>query len=368
MGIILRYVLVAVGSIGIWAWIQARYKKRQYPDVSEYIRYPNVSVESLRIEDDAIALHWRDDIQATQVAYYINSETDKHVIPLHEQLREVVIQPVAKNQLYHFELMQADGTFLALRERVVPCPNIKNLRDIGGYPTRDGRVTRWGQVYRSASLRDAQVDDFAILTQLGIASVCDIRTHDEVEEAPDRLPADVHYQHYAPENNFQRWEQVIRITLDPNYFDTLLLKLYTEIMLDQNAHIFGDILRRIADEQTPLLVHCSAGKDRTGITIALLLRLLGVDDEIILADYSLSNAYFDYFRDISASLIEQLLRIGINESNLTPVLSADPEVMQKTLAYLDAHYGSVENYLLMNTNLTQEDFECIRQTLLVPIA
>jgi protein-tyrosine phosphatase len=113
-----------------------------------------------------------------------------------------------------------------------------------------------------------------------------------------------------------------------------------------------------------MLIHCSAGKDRTGVAVALLLRLLGVPEQTVIEDYSLSNLYYEYFRDITAQIIRQLSYFGISEAEMSPLLMANPATMTAALRHIDAKYGSIEAYLTTAAGLDAAALKRIRANML----
>ena len=126
----------------------------------------------------------------------------------------------------------------------------------------------------------------------------------------------------------------------------LLTRAYIEVMLRRNGQIFRSIFERIADEDNlPLLIRCTAGKDRTGLSVALLLLALGVEEETVIADYSLSNLYFEDFQAFAATAIKPLGIMGLSVEDMQPLLVADPNTLEATLTHLRGEYGSVESYL-----------------------
>lgn len=258
------------------------------------------------------------------------------------------------------EEAQTPGRFLNL-------DSVANLRDIGGYRTTDGRTVRWQRIYRGASLAFLTAEDAAKLAEMGLKIICDFRTKEEAAANPDILPENVEYMRLTVRTNEDtRWQRLRILLFERGRLGDTLVEMYTRIMIDQNAALFGTIFRRIADENNlPLLMHCSAGKDRTGVAIALLLRVLGVPENTVIADYSLSNLYFEYFRKITAPVIQRAAQLGITEEEMRPLLLAHPNTLQTMLAYIDAKYGSVEKYLRDAAGLEDATLEKIRANLLV---
>lgn len=229
----------------------------------------------------------------------------------------------------------------------MPLPTAVNLRDIGGYGTEDGRRVRTGLVYRAGSLADLSLADQQGLVDLDLRSVIDLRTPKELEQKPDRLPASLqsgwaHVPVYV-ENNSS--EFIKRLVLFRGRLDRALADGYREL-LDRRAHVFGNILDRLSrSERLPALIHCTAGKDRTGIAIALLLLALGVPESDVVADYSLTNHHAVEIRRTSDHDMRRIKRFGLSEAAIQPLVIADPENMRLLLAHLRATHGDVRRYL-----------------------
>ncbi|MCS6836485.1 MAG: tyrosine-protein phosphatase [Anaerolineae bacterium] len=253
------------------------------------------------------------------------------------------------------------------QERLISLPSLPNLRDFGGYPTRDGRRVKRGLLYRASSLAHLSDDDLTKLEELGLRLICDLRTPEEVAEAPDRLPQSAEYLHlpaHAAHNSRPSLRNVFGMMMKRGYLERILPRLYTEVMIDQNPHVFAEIFRRVAEGQLPLLIHCTAGKDRTGLSAALLLSWLGVEDELIVQDYSISNLFYDDFARISSRLLKQLGQLGIKEAEVYPLMVADPRTMETTLAHIRHYYGSVEAYLRGPGGLDTATLQAVKERLI----
>lgn len=261
--------------------------------------------------------------------------------------------------------VRIDGaTPVTVYERDIPLGQIPNFRDLGGYYTQDGRQVKWNHVFRASSLHKLSDDDHATLRRMGVQLVCDLRTHEEVNDMPDHLPPQLQYLHLPATNSDNRYFQIVRLLLDPRFLPRLLPDLYTRVMIDENPQVFRQFFERLTQpENYPLIVHCAAGKDRTGIASAMLLRLLGVPDDTIIADYSLSNRAYEYFWESSRVVMQQLNLLGIRDRDFDYLLISDPDVMRATLRHLDERYGGVGAYL-EGQGITPDQQGRIRELLL----
>jgi protein-tyrosine phosphatase len=198
-------------------------------------------------------------------------------------------------------------------------------------------------------------------------TVFDLRSSHESENAPDRLPPHSASQHLLRplSSAGTRTEQIKALRHYRHRTGDLLLRLYQESFIDENAHHIGDILTRLADAANrPALIHCSAGKDRTGITSALLLTVLGVPEETVVADYSLSNLAYGRIAEVMAPDLRQARWAAVGYAQMKPVLLANPAHLRATFAYIRRQYGSIEDYLCGAAGMMPETLDTLRQELL----
>lgn len=233
------------------------------------------------------------------------------------------------------------------RSQRIPLRAELNFRDLGGYETGDGRRVQTGRVYRSAHLHEVDDVDRTALARLGIRTVCDLRHAEEAAARPGPFRDDPAIE-VLPLGIVGS-----RATGDP--VKTILEYGITEIsadditaiylrFLDDHAAVYGRVVEVCAQASNhPVVVHCSAGKDRTGIAAALLLSLLGVDDETVVDDYALTNELW------APAQLERARRLlpdhGIDPEPLTHYFLAPPASMVATLAHVRERYGSVAGYL-----------------------
>jgi protein-tyrosine phosphatase len=149
------------------------------------------------------------------------------------------------------------------------------------------------------------------------------------------------------------------------HLDQMLLEGYTRVMIDRNARLFGGIFRRLADDDgLPAVIHCTAGKDRTGIASALLLAALGGPEATIIADYSLTNRDYAHIYELVKAQMAPLTRFGLTADDLHPLMLANPETLRAALRYLHQHYGDVETYLRERAGVDEATLARLRNTLL----
>ncbi|MBC8098201.1 MAG: tyrosine-protein phosphatase [Armatimonadetes bacterium] len=244
-----------------------------------------------------------------------------------------------------------------------------NFRDIGGYQTADGQRVKWGKVYRSGSLAALTPQDFAYLAQLDIKVVCDLRSVEEVADAPDKLPPYMQYIH-TPLNTDGTGNAASRmrtLLFEPGKLRDMMTTMYVQIMLENNAAVFGTVINQMADAANlPLLFHCTAGKDRTGVTAMLLLLVLGVPEEVVIADYTLSNQYYPQIAEFAQPMLQRTKWLGVSVNDLYPMLVADAATLHAALKHLYSRYGSIEQYLQQAAGVDEAIIAQLRANLLEP--
>jgi len=219
-----------------------------------------------------------------------------------------------------------------LPQQFVPTENIFNLRDIGGWNAMEGKKVKTGQVFRSDNFGQATEADLDhVVEQLGVRHVIDLRRSGELEQT-GRFPEidGVEFHHF--ELLHIRWEDIDR-DRDGEVVD-FLRQRYTG-MLESGYRAIRDSLDVIATGE-PVLFHCMAGKDRTGLVAAVLLSILGVEREDIAADYELSRIGLSRWREWrDANLGKPAVEGGLD----TPA-----EAMLQTIEEIDTRFGSMVRY------------------------
>jgi protein-tyrosine phosphatase len=270
----------------------------------------------------------------------------------------------------HYARLEApDGSVIVAAERRLPMEGLVNFRDLGGYLTGEGRRVRWDRVYRSDSLESLTDGDIEALEGLGVRLVCDLRRDEERAVAPSRIQGRPHVQiEHLPigglaaetkgmSDRMMRGE-IAEVGVE------MMAEIYTTI-LELHADSFGAVVSHAADPAgLPMIVHCTAGKDRTGVASALILASLGVEEETILADFELTAEYYSAAK--IAEVRPRLEAAGIDFAKVETYFGASPAVMEATLAELCARHGSVESYLTGPAGVAPATLGALREQLLEP--
>lgn len=261
----------------------------------------------------------------------------------------------------------AGGSAVVAAERLVRLEGSANFRDLGGYPAAGGQRTRWGLVFRSDALHALTVEDVAVVGRLGLRVVYDLRRDAERDREPSvELPGEVRREVLTMGGAAGEGQEILQQILAgevERIGDDFLVDAY-QLMVRRDAGLFGRLLSGLTDPGgLPALFHCSAGKDRTGVTAALLLALLGVDEATILEDYELTGRYYserkiEHYRP-------RFAEGGIDIENFRALFSAPRAAMEGLLATV-ADLGGAERYLLEEAGMTGATIAELRRLLLQP--
>ena len=275
---------------------------------------------------------------------------------------------------HYVHLHHGDEPVAVGAERLVPLEGTLNFRDLGGYRTTDGRQVRWGRVFRSDALGKLTDADLTYLESLGVRLVCDFRDDHETAKAPSRLPR-------HPDLRMERFpigaggDTTVTGGRKDGLTDLVLAGELGEVspemlgdfyvgMLEGRSEPLVAVLERVADPANhPLVFHCTAGKDRTGVMAAVLLSVLGVDDDTILDDYELTDRYRTPYR--LAEIEPRLAEIGVELDRVRALFSAQRQVLARTLATLEERYGSVAAFLTGPAKVEPALLDRLREVLLV---
>ncbi len=229
--------------------------------------------------------------------------------------------------------MTRENGALDVQGRLVSLTGAYNFRDLGGYPTTDGRYTSWNRLFRSDALHELTASDVSLLRDLGVSSVIDLRTPTEVERSGQGLLGHepVQYMHLSVTQ-----QEGGESTATPTQFHSDLADRYLWY-LDVGAASLATALTTIADPAwSPLVFHCAAGKDRTGVLAALLLDILGVTRDAIVEDYALTGGQMPLIMD----RLRRDPLVGSRVDDLPPHLFAvESRTMERFLELLYEQHG-----------------------------
>jgi len=230
-------------------------------------------------------------------------------------------------------------------ERLVVLDGVHNFRDMGGYEMGDGRMIGWGRLFRADGLYRLTDSDLELLDAIGIRTVVDLRSAGEVEQYGtfpfEKYPVAFHALPIIDatwrDADLPEFEESEQGEID------FLTWAYRD-MLDVAADRFAQAIHQLAlPAAAPAVFHCAAGKDRTGVLAALVLGGLGVDRDVIVADYGLTRAGMERMRTWVRTHHPEMAE----RMNKTPsfMLAAHPEAIANVYDGLVAEHGTIRNYL-----------------------
>ena len=247
--------------------------------------------------------------------------------------------------------------------RLVPLDTAFNLRDLGGYPTIEGRRVVWWRVYRSDDLGHLAGRDLDTVRSLGVRTVLDLRSDGEVAAGTFPVAAHPVALHHLPVLT-RTWheEEVDVLAALADRATPYLVARYLDLLDEGGPALAAAIEVMARPVSQPVLFHCAAGKDRTGVLAALVLSVLGVADEDIAADYTLS----------ADAMARRLAWLQANDPAGAVAMAGQPagwlaaptEVMVTVLRHLREVHGGAESYLAAH-GVDRSTFNTLRYLLLV---
>ncbi|WP_374575439.1 tyrosine-protein phosphatase [Phenylobacterium sp.] len=236
--------------------------------------------------------------------------------------------------------------------RHIDFEGIENFRDFGGYDAGGGRGLKRGVLFRSANHARATDADLAALRDLGVGVIVDLRRPIERQREPSRRwPG---FDGLVIENDdgagYEDWADALKLVeeLGADWFHQDSLGFYHEAPYQpRHIDLFSRYFRALADVDGAIVVHCAAGKDRTGILCALTQHLAGVHRDDILSDYMLTNDEQRIARRMVtfSAFLQDMTGKVVADDVLRAALSVRPEYLERAFARIDAEHGSLERYL-----------------------
>ena len=256
----------------------------------------------------------------------------------------------------------------------MPLKKLFNTRDLGGIPTADGRKIKHGKLIRSGKLYKIPPETVEALKNYGVTTVIDLRIYTEQEEDPDTLWDGVRYVHLpvlctatpgiTRERTMKRTMVIEskRIKKEFGSADNYMAEMYCSVLLNEEPQqLLKQALRLIIENEDCILWHCSGGKDRAGIVAMLVESLLGVSEEVIVADYVASHR-FQHLRFFwnRAGLVIAPCSLRLKKI-LYGMMAAKPRYLTAAMDRVKQKYGSVVNYCKEVLDVTDDDIELMKK-------
>ncbi len=247
---------------------------------------------------------------------------------------------------------------------------VNNFRFLGGIKNSEGKILKDSLIYRSGNLHQLKSGSFLDFEKLKINKVIDLRTKQEILKEYDHLPKNIvykNYQAFQDKNDEMKDAKklVLKGKITSDDADKRMLRFYTDYV-SENPDVIKQIILEILNSDEPVLYHCTAGKDRTGMITALILKILKFDDSVIFEEYLLSN-------DLRKKVIGKRLNLANNFHFIYPKL--DIGVVEKTswierkylkaaLDEIDEKYGSTDDYIHQVLGISEKQREIYIQKFL----
>lgn len=259
---------------------------------------------------------------------------------------------------------------MVVANRHIEVSHSVNIRDLGGYPTLDGRMTKWHKLIRAGDLSELSEDDQQTLLDYGITVDVDLRSKAESKEFPDRIPDGMKFVALPLFDNDETESRTTNQRLQKAYSKDLhsgylrMLYAYRRLVVNEQPQrayqqFFSCLINSGVNET--ILYHCSAGKDRTGMLTVLLLSALGVSPEIIRTDYLLTNKF-------SVPRINHRIELAkkahMNRSfiaSLKDLSSVSIDYLDQAMAIINYEFGGIQAYLRDVVGLSDIDCERLRK-------
>jgi protein-tyrosine phosphatase len=350
---------IFVGAVALGALLASGVQARELATVT---RLDSGTVELVR--EDAVPV-------SVWISTDTNLDKGDKLVAKGSKARKFTLDIPATQRDYVI-LQGAGGALEVAAERALPLQQGSNLRDIGGYVTRDGKVVRWGKVFRSGSLPMLTDSDKALVHQLNIGTVVDLRSLDEREINPDTIDDREGALFISNDYGLKSLMGKMAARKGENMYEGMeqllapqLRSTYRRIMSEGTGY----------DDKGAVLYHCSAGQDRTGVTTALLYDVLGVDRETIIKDYHLSTQLRHPFWEMPkldpADYPNNLMVAYYAKAHLDENSKAEPlytpsgaSHLAQFFTYLDATYGGSEGYMKQVLGFTDADIARLRTVML----
>lgn len=246
---------------------------------------------------------------------------------------------------------------LDYKEYQIELDGCHNFRDLGGFPGTDG-ATCYEVAYRADALGELSERDVTCMKDLGISTIIDLRTPEERSAVPDVIASDADFDYITLSLMNQSAADLEDITQLPT-----LTELYIDLLENQPAG-FKKIGQIILNAPGGVVFHCTAGKDRTGVTAALLLGLAGVDRRLIVDSYAKSAELMrEKFRRMQPPGLQKSEAMDLVAARL---LGSEPEYMEKTLDYLERYFKSARQYFL-EAGLSAGETEDLKERLVIGV-
>ncbi|WP_438865585.1 tyrosine-protein phosphatase [Neptunicella sp.] len=280
--------------------------------------------------------------------------------------------PADDNHRHYFSLSNSEGDEITLASRLLPLEGGRNFRDLGGYPTTDGKTVKWGKLFRSGVLAGLTDQDYQFLDDLDIKTVVDFRSNSERNSEVTHWRAskvDVIQQDYEMDFDMSKIGELLRRPdLNKEMMEGMMAQMYLKILEDQKQN-YTAMFDTLVKTDDGLLFHCTAGKDRTGISALLILTALGVDKQTAIDDYLATNRYLDP-RALMPKNNEKMdpkmaammkMFASIPPDVAQPLIGVTQPLIESAINSMETQHGSILQYIQQELDVSDKDIGVLRQ-------
>lgn len=319
-------------------------------------------------------LFWNDEPEITLEKEHLLAESTQSIFQF--DFEAAYEHPV------YFTIAFRDGVNLLSGIRILPVKGMYNVRDLGGYPTRDGRHVKWGMLYRGDHLYNIKEEGIPYLQQLDFNSIVDFRNEQETEKFPNNTGGkEIPQYHFVPDghiaafagslqNEEAAWSHERQLEMakeqvkkDKNLAANSMIQQQIEFVHTPfSRQAYKNTLELMAKaDALPLYFHCKGGKDRTGFAAMLIFGILGVEDDWILYDYLLTNRarekknqrYLENFRKMAGG-DEEVAQY------LFSIFDTRKEYLQAAITEIREQYGDILNYVTKELGIAEETIQTLQ--------
>ena len=297
--------------------------------------------------------------------------------------RQMIIKNPDLNHRLFFLVCPKEGKNYVISTRLVNLDGTDNFRDCGGYETIEGRRVKWGLLYRSDQLSSISERDVAFLKNMGLKTIVDYRSKSEASAAPNKEISDANTYSLDP---YAKTAQLAAGSIDDDVNKSILdllkeHKFYPEkygdpeenmykqykkfIYSDSSKKAYRELIKLILDEHNlPLVQHCRGGKDRTGFGVAIILLALGVREECVIYDYTLTTQYRVTKNKKQMNLYKKYTKDEQTLTLLSTLQQSKEIYMETAINEMKKTYGSIDSYLKDALGIDQDVKEKLKEIFL----
>lgn len=297
--------------------------------------------------------------------------------------RQMIIKNPDLNHRLFFLVCPKEGKNYVISTRLVNLDGTDNFRDCGGYETIEGRRMKWGLLYRSDQLSNISERDVTFLKNMGLKTIVDYRSKSEASAAPNKEISDANTYSLDP---YAKTAQLAAGSIDDDVNKSILdllkeHKFYPEkygdpeenmykqykkfIYSDSSKKAYRELIKLILDEHNlPLVQHCRGGKDRTGFGVAIILLALGVREECVIYDYTLTTQYRVTKNKKQMNLYKKYTKDEQTLTLLSTLQQSKEIYMETAINEMKKTYGSIDSYLKDALGIDQDVKEKLKEIFL----